>query len=152
MEESHKGETFVVTYSYWDGTGHRRSLELKKGMSIGHFLDLAKREFKEIRGLSSDQLMFVKEDIILPNHLSFYDLIKAKARGKSGPLFQFDVHEDVRLYADATKEKDETHAGKVIDRRWYEKNKHIFPASRWEIYDPNVKRETYTIRDTIMKH
>ena len=25
---------------------------------------------------------------------------------------------------------------KVVDRRWYEKNKHIFPASTWEEFDP----------------
>lgn len=25
---------------------------------------------------------------------------------------------------------------KVVDRRWYEKNKHIFPASVWEEYSP----------------
>lgn len=25
---------------------------------------------------------------------------------------------------------------KVVDRRWYEKNKHIFPASVWEEFDP----------------
>lgn len=25
---------------------------------------------------------------------------------------------------------------KVIDRRWYERNKHIFPASVWEVFDP----------------
>ena len=25
---------------------------------------------------------------------------------------------------------------KVVDRRWYERNKHIFPASVWEEYDP----------------
>jgi hypothetical protein len=30
-----------------------------------------------------------------------------KARGKSGPLFNFDVHDDVRMLADATVEKDE---------------------------------------------
>lgn len=56
-----------------------------------------------------------------------------KARGKSGPLFSFDVHDDVRLLADATKEKDESHAGKVVERSWYQRNKHIFPASRWEV-------------------
>ncbi|TQD94110.1 hypothetical protein C1H46_020305 [Malus baccata] len=64
---------------------------------------------------------------------SFYELIVNKARGKSGPLFHFDVHEDVRTIADATIEKDESHAGKVVERHWYEKNKHIFPASRWEM-------------------
>jgi len=25
---------------------------------------------------------------------------------------------------------------KVVDRRWYERNKHIFPASMWEMFDP----------------
>lgn len=37
--------------------------------------------------------------------------------------------------------------GKVAERRWYERNKHIFPASRWEVYDPKVDREGvgYTI-------
>ena len=28
---------------------------------------------------------------------------------------------------------------KVVDRRWYERNKHIFPASVWEEYDPEKK-------------
>lgn len=25
---------------------------------------------------------------------------------------------------------------KVVDRRWYERNKHIYPASVWEEFDP----------------
>lgn len=36
-------------------------------------------------------------------------------------------------------------AGKVVDRHWYNRNKHIFPASRWEVYDPDTNYETYTI-------
>ena len=66
-------------------------------------------------------------------HYTFYDFIVNKARGKSGPLFNFDVHDDVRLLADASIEKDESHAGKVVERSWYQRNKHIFPASRWEV-------------------
>lgn len=125
-------------------------------------------------------LSFVfKEDLIVPGvggpfvliampltsiqHYTFYDFIINKARGKSGPLFNFDVHDDVRLLADATKEKDESHAGKVVERSWYQRNKHIFPASRWEvsiqrfvsfshahgpvhqIYDPEKDYGKYTI-------
>uniref|UniRef100_I1KQ66 FAM50A/XAP5 C-terminal domain-containing protein n=1 Tax=Glycine max TaxID=3847 RepID=I1KQ66_SOYBN len=104
-QEQIRNEPLEITYSYWDGTGHRR---------------------------------------VIQQH-SFYELIVNKARGKSGPLFHFDVHEDVRTIADATIEKDESHAGKVVERHWYEKNKHIFPASRWEIYDPTKKWERYTI-------
>ena len=36
-------------------------------------------------------------------------------------------------------------AGKVVDRHYYNRNKHIFPASRWEVYDPDKNYETYTI-------
>lgn len=75
----------------------------------------------------------LQEDLIIPAHYTFYDFIVNKARGKSGPLFNFDVHDDVRLLADATKEKDESHAGKVVERSYYQRNKHIFPASRWEV-------------------
>ena len=136
--------------------------------------------------------MYVKEDLIIPHHISFYDLISTKARGKSGPLFHFDVHEDIRTQNDARIEKDESHAGvhacvwvlpvsqtcplhtvlsafsssttpqifltwelahagKIVDRHWYNRNKHIFPASRWEDYDPDKVFDLYTTHGTEVK-
>jgi len=152
-QELIKSEQINVTYSYWDGSGHRRSATVTKGTTIGRFLDLIKQEFKDLRGVSVDNLMFIKEDLIIPQHYSFYELILSKARGKSGPLFHFDVHEDIRMMSDASVEKDESHAGKVVERRWYERNKHIFPASRWEVFDANIKRDgTYTIHDRLAIH
>ena len=94
--------------------------------------------------------MYVKEDIILPHHYTFYDLIVTKARGKSGPLFIFDCHDDIRIQNDATIEKEDSHAGKVILRSWYERHKHIFPDSRWEPYDPEKKWDKpYSTKDKI---
>eukprot|EP00037_Helgoeca_nana_P020227 m.199894 g.199894 ORF g.199894 m.199894 type:complete len:329 (-) comp25182_c2_seq1:1258-2244(-) len=146
-----KAEPVTITYSYWDGSGHRRSITLKKGDTIDVFLKgvLAdmRSEFHELRGVTSEGLVYVKEDLLIPGSYSFYDFIVTKARGKSGPLFNFDVHDDVRLVNDASVEKDESHAGKVILRSWYERNKHIFPASRWEMYDPEKKWDKYTIAD-----
>lgn len=148
-QEQIRNEPLEITYSYWDGAGHRRVIQVRKGDSIGEFLRAVQQqlapEFREIRTTSVENLLYVKEDLIIPHQHSFYELIINKARGKSGPLFHFDVHEDVRTIADATIEKDESHAGKVVERHWYEKNKHIFPASRWEIYDPTKKWERYTI-------
>ena len=46
-------------------------------------------------------------------HYTFYDFIINKARGKSGPLFNFDVHDDVRMVSDANVEKDEV----IVKRR-----------------------------------
>uniref|UniRef100_A0A8C6MPN3 Family with sequence similarity 50, member B n=1 Tax=Mus spicilegus TaxID=10103 RepID=A0A8C6MPN3_MUSSI len=148
--EKVKGEEVEITFSYWDGSGHRRTVRMSKGSTVQQFLKRAlqglRRDFRELRAAGVEQLMYVKEDLILPHYHTFYDFIVAKARGKSGPLFSFDVHDDVRLLSDATMEKDESHAGKVVLRSWYEKNKHIFPASRWEPYDPEKKWDRYTIR------
>lgn len=156
QQEIVKDEILEVVYSYWDGSGHRRAIKLRKGSTIGEFLtkvrDQLSSEFREVAASNSEDFIYVKEDLIIPHSFSFYDLIITKARGKSGPLFHFDVHDDVRLLGDARVEKDESHPGKVVDRRWYDKNKHIFPASRWEIFDPTVKRDdSYSIHDTKKK-
>lgn len=128
-----KDEEIEITFSYWDGSGHRRSIVQKKGNSIYQFLqnslEVLRKEFPELKTVSADQLMYVKEDLILPQHYTFYDFIITKARGKSGPLFQFDVKDDIRMISDASVEKEESHAGKVLLRAWYEKSKHIFPVS-----------------------
>jgi protein FAM50 len=83
------------------------SPQVKKGDKISTFLEKARQQFPELRGTSVDNLMYIKEDLIIPHHYTFYDFIVNKARGKSGPLFNFDVHDDVRLLADASVEKDE---------------------------------------------
>lgn len=148
-----KEEEIEITFSYWDGSGHRKSIVQKKGNSIYQFLqksleDVLRKEFPELKTVSADQLMYVKEDLILPQHYTFYDFIVTKARGKSGPLFTFDVKDDIRMISDATIEKEESHAGKVLLRSWYERNKHIFPASRWEPFDPTKNYgDKYTYKD-----
>jgi protein FAM50 len=144
-------EKLEVTFSYWDGSGHRRTLEITQGTTIERFLEAARNklcsEFHELRGTYATNLMYIKEDLIIPHHFSFYDLIATKARGKSGPLFKFDVYDDIRVNADVTVAKDESHAGKIVTRAYYDRNKHIFPASRWEIYDPGVDRsDDYRIK------
>lgn len=156
-QQQMKSELLEITYSYWDGTGHRRTVQCQKGDTVGKFLELVRcdlsKEFREMANVSSDALLYVKEDLIIPQDISFYDLIATRARGKSGPLFNFDVHDDVRLGAvDARIEKDESHPGKVVERRWYDRNKHIFPASRWEIYDPAKEYGSYTIHGGEVNH
>ncbi|KAJ1943536.1 Protein fam50a, partial [Kickxella alabastrina] len=147
-QDTLKQQPIDITYSYWDGSGHRKQARCRKGDTIAQFLDKCKAQVSELRSATVDGLVYVKEDLIIPHHYSFYDFIVNKARGKSGPLFSFDVHDDVRLTHDATVEKDDSHAGKVCERAWYERNKHIFPANRWETFDPEKNYGSYTIRDT----
>ncbi|KAL8442840.1 hypothetical protein Emed_007145 [Eimeria media] len=97
-EEAEKRRPLCVTYSYWDGTGHRRRIQVLRGSTVGEFLELARkeleREFVELRCVAPENLMYVKEDLILPHNMTFFELIRSKARGKSGPLFHFDAHDD----------------------------------------------------------
>ena len=98
-----------ITYSYWDGRGHRKSIKVPKGTSIGKFLeavrnDLVKvrrerrtclylylwpcrraprrsansrlhlydtvyllvQDFVELKSVAADALMYIKEDLIIP--------------------------------------------------------------------------------------
>ncbi|EDL43928.1 XAP-5 DNA binding protein, putative [Plasmodium vivax] len=140
LENEQKEKTIEITYSYYDGSGHRRKISVKQKTTIGQFInkcvDNLKNEFIHLRSASCETLMFVKEDIILPNYLTFYELIKNKAQGKTGPLFAFDAVENLSGVTDIRREKTDTHAGKLVEKKWYERNKHIFPASKWEIYKP----------------
>lgn len=44
--------------------------------------------------------------------------------------------------------KDDPTLTKVVDRRWFEKNKHIYPASMWQEFDPEKDYSTEVRRDT----
>ncbi len=41
-QKSMKEEVLEITYSYWDGTGHRRTVQCKKGDTIAKFLELVR--------------------------------------------------------------------------------------------------------------
>uniref|UniRef100_A0A8D0L7W6 Family with sequence similarity 50 member B n=1 Tax=Sphenodon punctatus TaxID=8508 RepID=A0A8D0L7W6_SPHPU len=64
--------------------------QMKKGNTIQQFLqkalEILRKDFSELRSAGVEQLMYIKEDLIIPNHHSFYDFIVTKARGKSGKL------------------------------------------------------------------
>uniref|UniRef100_A0A0A9XJH9 Protein FAM50 homolog n=1 Tax=Lygus hesperus TaxID=30085 RepID=A0A0A9XJH9_LYGHE len=141
-QDALKLEKIEVTYSYWDGSGHRYSVVITKGTRIDEFLNTVRlhlqNTFPELRNVNADNLLYVKEDVIIPHHYTFYDLLITRARGRTGPLFHFDVHDDLRVEADHRVEKDESHAGKVVTRTWYERNKHIYPATRWRLYDHSI--------------
>ena len=136
-----KVQPLEITYSYWNGSGHRNHVTVKKGDTIATFLRAVQEQlaprFREIRSSSVSNLMYIKEDMILPHNVTFYDLIVNRAQGRSGPLFQFDLQEKAAATFDPRLKSQDSHAGKVVERHWYSRNKHIFPYSLWEVYDPD---------------
>jgi protein FAM50 len=141
-QQSLKSEPLEITYSYWNGTGHRRTVTVKKGDTVATFLKAVQEQlaphFREIRTASGSSLMYVKEDMILPSTVTFYELIVKKAQGRSGPLFQFDLQETAVTKFDPRVKSQDSHAGKVVERHWYSRNKHIFPYNKWKVYDPDA--------------
>lgn len=66
-QEKIKLELVRVQFSFWDGTGHPAILHCPKGHTIKEFLEIAKKEFVELRSMHVDNLIFVKEDLIIPH-------------------------------------------------------------------------------------
>lgn len=134
-----KTDQLTVTYSYFNGVGHRRKVRVQKGDRVADFLRKVQMaledECRELRAASSSSLMFVKEDVILPHEMTFYELISRKAQGRTGPLFHFHVEEHVGVTFDPREKPKDSHAGKVLSRDWFEKHKHMYPYSKFERFD-----------------
>ncbi|KAH8688230.1 XAP5, circadian clock regulator-domain-containing protein [Ilyonectria robusta] len=119
----------------------------------------ARREWARV---GVDDLMFVRGTVIIPHHYDFYFFAMNKALGPGGqPLFEYSADPpknraptdpaasplttpaskaaalralpDINTLEGAT---DDPNLTKVVDRRWFEKNKHIYPASVWQEFDP----------------
>lgn len=131
-----KDETLVMSFSYWDGKGVRRAARVRKGDTIGAFLSQVKETIEDIRHVGTSDLLFVKEDTIIPHHFTFYELLTTRAiNAKTGRLlFDLDVDRNAALRLQEATAVQQDHPAKVCLRRWYESNKHIFPASLWEMY------------------
>jgi protein FAM50 len=64
-QERIKNETIEITYSFWDGSGHRKVVEVKKGDDIAGFLGKCKAQFPELRATSVENLMYIKVSLRL---------------------------------------------------------------------------------------
>ncbi|WFD33650.1 L-threonylcarbamoyladenylate synthase [Malassezia cuniculi] len=125
-----KKEAIHVEFDYWDGSAHAAAVDSTKGEAIGAFLERCKAQVSALKQVPADRLMYIKvrtlhaykDELIVPNHYSFYDLISREAQGRNGVLFQFEKQRD-------GPDTDKAACGKVVDRQWYQKNKHIYPAS-----------------------
>lgn len=148
QQTKEKNEEITVAYAYWDGSSHRKNMKVKRGLTISQFLlraiEALRKEFSELKTITPEGLMFVKEDLIIPHFHTFQDFIVSKKMGKTGPLYIFDAVAEIRIRQEAG--NGDSHPAKVVLRSWYERNKHIYPASRWEPFSPN-KEYKMTIED-----
>ncbi|KAI0173239.1 XAP5-domain-containing protein [Hypoxylon sp. FL1284] len=130
----------------------------------------ARREWARV---GVDDLMMVRGNIIIPHHYDFLFFIMNKTVGPAGKLL-FDYLSEVPTPAasdspengqpqstsqvlksaktqpsigDLEGATDDPTFTKVVDRRWYERNKHIYPASVWQEFDPERDYQKEVRRD-----
>ncbi|KAI0376079.1 XAP5-domain-containing protein [Hypomontagnella monticulosa] len=130
----------------------------------------ARREWARV---GVDDLMIVRGNIIIPHHYDFLFFIMNKTAGPTGKLL-FDYLAEApsptipqRFDDDQTEKQpqvvksahtqpdigelegagDDPSFTKVVDRRWYERNKHIYPASVWQEFDSERDYQTEVRRD-----
>ncbi|KAE8414040.1 XAP5, circadian clock regulator-domain-containing protein [Aspergillus pseudocaelatus] len=110
---------------------------------------------REWARVSVDDLMLVKGDVIVPHHYELYYFIANRVPSFSragGLLFDYSNKppetaptNDSPLLSSNTDQLEgadkDPASTKVVDRRWYERNKHIYPASLWREYEPGPEFE-----------
>ncbi|KAF2866828.1 XAP5, circadian clock regulator-domain-containing protein [Massariosphaeria phaeospora] len=191
MRDAVKATEVVVPFVFYDGTntpGGR--CRVKKGDHIWLVLDKARKVGAELgvggdKGrrdwarVSVDDLMLVRDEVIVPHHYELYHFLFNKVVAFNGPLFDYSAQTTKATpiatdaaSADVTnhnpldrpdKNRDRSSAApdaelegfgddasitKVVDRRWYERNKHIFPASVWVEYSPGKEISKMQRKDT----
>ncbi|KAI1809789.1 XAP5-domain-containing protein [Poronia punctata] len=131
----------------------------------------ARREWARV---GVDDLMMVRGNVIIPHHYEFLFFIMNKTLGPNGTiLFNYDAEVTLPLPDEeaiggncqprspttmssaVTQAPIESLEGasddpvltKVVDRRWYERNKHIYPASTWQDFDPEKDYQSEIRRD-----
>ncbi|KAM5354263.1 hypothetical protein ACJ41O_000913 [Fusarium nematophilum] len=132
----------------------------------------ARREWARV---GVDDLMLVRGTVIIPHHYDFYFFALNKSTGPGGQrLFDYsaaaprkpesadDATGSDPLATPASKAAaanalpdvstlegadDDPTLTKVVDRRWFEKNKHIYPASMWQEFDPEKDYATDVRKD-----
>ncbi|KAG5918473.1 hypothetical protein E4U42_006844 [Claviceps africana] len=184
----------AVPFIFYDGSNVLGGIvRVKKGDFVWVLLDKSRKVAAERRvgergnprrtwaRVGVDDLMLVRDTIIIPHHYDFYYFIINETYGPEGRrLFDFSAEAPLtrqdakmepvrsgtgplstaasRAAAAAARNlanirtlegaSDEPTRTKVVDRRWYERNKHIYPASTWREFDPETDYASGVRKDT----
>ncbi|OLL23819.1 FAM50 family protein [Neolecta irregularis DAH-3] len=126
-----KEEEVELHFSYFEGTETPYKLQVRKGDTIRKFLEIIKDQVPQLNHVRTDDVMLVQGQLIIPHHYEFHWFIMHKKRGIFGQLL-FDFNSEQSL----DNRELSFQIPKVTTKTWYQKNKHIYPASRWQSFDP----------------
>ena len=124
-----KQSKLTILYSYYDGTSHRHTQQIQYSDTIQLYLHLVKNSIKhKYHELTykNTELLFIKNDTILPSNLTFYDLITNQ------------LNEHTRLLSDFS---DTAYPPKVMTQQYYDRHKHVYPYKNYVKYEDILNKE-----------
>jgi len=102
---------------------------LKKGENIRHFLDEARFNFPELKNVSLNELMFVKDNYNIPDNYTFFDLIEVHSKQQAYDTFSRWT--DAQQLRTVQLGLQSTQLARIVEREFYEKNCRSLPFSNW---------------------
>ncbi|KAJ6443241.1 XAP5 domain-containing protein [Purpureocillium lavendulum] len=188
VQEAVKATEIAIPFVFYDGANTPGGMvRMRKGDYVWVFLDKSRKVGAELgvgdqstsrkswARVGVDDLMLVRDTVIIPHHYDFYFFVMNKSIGPGGQRL-FDYRHEApsrpatpspgigaadadRLLTKASKAQlpdidtlegamDDPTVTKVVDRRWYERNKHIYPASTWQEFDPEKDYASEVRKDT----
>lgn len=146
IHDKKKTSMIRLTLSFYDGADHRFCIDFKRGDTLLEVLKKCRLEYGPLRGVLAEDLMLIKENLILPTNLSVFDLeeMGALKDGGKGPyhnssLFSFTLqpkdHQSSEAGIPVEQEDlidtDASRNAKICSISWFERNKHLVPAKYW---------------------
>jgi len=123
-QEQKKEQMIVVHYTFFDGMDRVRNLSVKFGSTIESFIESVKDQSNELNTVNMNQILFVKDSLIIPHDSTFYELSETKN-------IEWDI--ETTPYK---KDRNQNQPVEIVDLKFYEKNSHFVPFSNWKEYDP----------------
>ncbi|KAI2641266.1 XAP5, circadian clock regulator-domain-containing protein [Xylaria nigripes] len=174
-QELVKATKIALPFVFYDGSNITGgTVHVKKGDFVWQFLDKSRKVGADLgvgekanarrawARVGVDDLMMVRNNVIIPHHYDFLFFIMNKTKGPNGTaLFNYDTdapkpHAEPIISNDTAAlttveppegTSDDPTITKVVDRRWYSRNKHIYPASMWQDFDPEKDYQKEIRRD-----
>lgn len=158
-------EILKLTYCYWDGSGKKRNIIIKKGDSVREVIQKClkrlQKSIPDLAGATADTFMMVKADYIMPNHILLMDYLdqqkplgKCQCGGKqewqqciftvAKKELEAEELQNKEMFSDEEQEGygkvtevdvDTGPMCKIIERRVYEQNKYMFPYYNWKTFE-----------------
>ncbi|KAK9459677.1 XAP5, circadian clock regulator-domain-containing protein [Lipomyces oligophaga] len=131
-------EQMTIHFAYYNGNSTAGAVTIKKSDQIWVLLDRARKNRPEFHRGTVDDMLFVRDHLIIPHHYEFLYFIRHPVPLRHGLLFDF---------TGANKDENDWKRSKIVHRKWYEQNKHLFPACLWTDFDPDTDYSQQILRD-----